>query len=89
MPRTISVQEAVWLAKEALGNVPASEFSVWIATNLGLTVNPVIVTVMLGSFLEKESRVSSSLVRYPAQASGCDCRQDRCFIPCVGPTRAK
>ena len=26
----------------------------WIASNLGMTVKPVIVTVMLGSFLEKE-----------------------------------
>jgi hypothetical protein len=54
MPATISLQEAVRLAKDALGNVSPQELAAWIATNLGLTVKPVIVTVMLGTFLEKE-----------------------------------
>jgi len=50
----VSVQEAVRLAKEALGEAPAPDMATWIATNLGLTVKPVIVTVMLGSLLERE-----------------------------------
>src|SRR5262249_42601788 len=54
MPPAISVQEAVQLAKDALGNASTEEMAAWIATNLGLPVKPVIVTVMLGSFLEKE-----------------------------------
>jgi len=54
MPATIRVQEAVRLAKEALGDVPPQEMADWIATTFGITVQPVIVTVMLGSFLEKE-----------------------------------
>ena len=54
MPVTVSVQEAVRLAKVALGNVPPQELAAWMATNLGLTVKPVIVTVMLGALLEKE-----------------------------------
>jgi len=54
MPGAISVQEAVRLAKEALSEAPPQELAAWIATNLGLTVKPVIVTVMLGSFQEKE-----------------------------------
>jgi hypothetical protein len=54
MPAKTSLQEAVQLAKEALGDVSPQEMADWIATNLGTTVQPVIVMVMLGSFLEKE-----------------------------------
>jgi len=54
MAGTISVQEAVRQAKDALGNVPSQEMAAWIATNLGMTVKPVIVTAILGSFLERE-----------------------------------
>ena len=50
----ISVQEAVRRAQEALGETPTPEMAAWITANLGLTVKPVIVTVMLGSFQEKE-----------------------------------
>lgn len=54
MPTAISVQGAVRLAKDALGDVPPQQLADWIAIHLSLTVKPVIVTVMLGSFLEKE-----------------------------------
>jgi hypothetical protein len=54
MAGAISVQEAVRLAREALGDVPVTLLAGWIGTNLGLTVKPVIVTVILGSFQEKE-----------------------------------
>jgi hypothetical protein len=47
--------------REALGNVPAPEMAAWIATKLGMTVQPVIVTVMLGSFLEEEILEQSRL----------------------------
>jgi len=50
----MSVQEAVRLAKEALGEATAPDMAAWIAANLGLTVKPAIVAVMLGSFQEKE-----------------------------------
>jgi hypothetical protein len=46
--------EAVRLAKEALGDVPPQEMAAWIATNFGMTVQPVVVTIMLGSLLERE-----------------------------------
>jgi hypothetical protein len=49
----MSVLEAVRLAQEAVGNAPPEELAAWIAANLGKTVKPVIVTVMLGSLLEK------------------------------------
>ena len=51
----VSVQEAVRLAKDAMGEAPAPDMAAWIATNLGMTVKPVIVTVMLGSFMEREN----------------------------------
>jgi len=54
MAGAISVQEAVRLAKEAVGEASAPELAAWITANLGMTVKPVIVTVMLGSFLERE-----------------------------------
>ena len=36
MPTTIRVQEAVRLAKEALGDVPPQELANWIATTFGM-----------------------------------------------------
>ena len=54
MPPKTSPQEAVQVAKEALGNVPPQEMADWIAKNLDMTVQPAVVMVMLGSFLEKE-----------------------------------
>jgi len=54
MPGALSVQEAVRLAKEAMGGASAQEMAAWIAMNLGLTVKPVIVTVLLGSLQERE-----------------------------------
>ncbi len=61
MPPTIRVQEAVRFAKETLGNVPPQKMAAWIAATFGLTVQPVIVTVMLGSLLEKEIQERSRL----------------------------
>ena len=54
MAGLVSVQEAVRLAKEGLGNAPPQDLAAWISTTFGMTVKPVIVTVMLGSFLEQE-----------------------------------
>jgi hypothetical protein len=54
MPAKISVNEAVRLAKDALGDVTNKEMSAWIVANHGMNVQPVIVTVVLGWFLEKE-----------------------------------
>jgi hypothetical protein len=54
MPPKIRVLEAVRLAKEALGDVPAQKMADRIASTFSMTVQPVVVTIMLGSLLEKE-----------------------------------
>ncbi len=51
----IKVEDAVRLAKDPLGEAQAADMAVWIAANLRMTVKPVIVTVMRGSFLEKRA----------------------------------
>ena len=54
MAGPVSLQEAVYGAREVLGSVSPQEMSDWILTTYGMTVKPVIVTVMLGKFLEVE-----------------------------------
>lgn len=60
MPATTTVSEAVYQARNALGTVPPQEMVAWIAATYGLTVKPVIVTVMLGTLEEKEHLARSA-----------------------------
>jgi hypothetical protein len=48
-----SKREAVRLAKEKLGDVPSTELAAYIQETFGLTIQPITVTVLLGSLLER------------------------------------
>ena len=62
MADKMTLLEAVRLAKESLGDVPTAEMVAYLEANFGQAVNPVIVTVMLGSFLEREHTERMRLV---------------------------
>jgi hypothetical protein len=52
MAAQTSKQEAVRMALEKLGDVPPRELAAFIETNLGVALEPAIVTVLLGSLRE-------------------------------------
>ena len=55
MQQRITHQEAVRLAKERLGDAPSVELAAYIQKEFGLTIRPPIVTVLLGTFQEREA----------------------------------
>jgi len=61
MAGAIRVEEAVRLAKEAMGAALPEELAAWIVSHHGLTVKPVIVKVMLGLFQYRDSLEQSRL----------------------------
>ena len=53
MQQGLTHKEAVRLAKEKLKDATAHELATYIQENFGLTIKPVIVTVLLGTFQER------------------------------------
>lgn len=54
MAGKVSLQEAVYHARDVLNSGSPQELADWIFNTYGMTVKPVIVTVILGKFLEQE-----------------------------------
>jgi hypothetical protein len=54
MTEVPSKLEAVRLAKETLGDVPPQDLAAFVQAQFGVTLNPVIVTVLLASLRERE-----------------------------------
>jgi hypothetical protein len=53
MRQGLSQKEAVWMAKETLGEASSADLAAYIQENFGLAIKPQIVTVLLGSIQER------------------------------------
>jgi hypothetical protein len=53
MGQGLSQKEAVWMAKETLGEASSADLAAYIQEAFGLAIKPPIVTVVLGSIQER------------------------------------
>jgi hypothetical protein len=53
MRQGLAPREAVWMAKESLGEATSAELSAYIQETFGLAIKPAIVTVLLGTLQER------------------------------------
>ena len=55
MQQGVTQREAVRLAREELGDVPSAELAAYIQGTFGLAIQPAIVSVIVGTFKEREA----------------------------------
>jgi hypothetical protein len=60
MHHDMTPREAVRQAKDALGDAPAQELAAFIRERYGLAIKPPIVTVILGTFQERDALTRSA-----------------------------